>query len=221
MPEGSLPGKSYSSIAGGFPGLMAPTLCASDSVNQSRPSGPVVMSPGLHPFKPYSWPYSSREVPSSVIRPILFVPFSVNQIAPSGPTVIPSGALPGGSSHSLQTGGFPGVSRPTLGGLAPNSVNHRFPSGPAVISAGALGTVGIWYSRDGAVGRDPADPVPVLLGEPERPVGAHGDPGRLAVGVGQREFRDRCRCRRRQHGKQGDQQETDAAQPRRSRSPFS
>src|SRR5688572_30014785 len=104
------------------------------------------MSPGLNPFRPYSWPYSAKEVPSSVIRPILFVPFNVNQIAPSGPVVIPSGALPGGSSHSLQTGGLLGVSRPTLGGLAPNSVNHRFPSGPAVISPGELGMVGIWYS---------------------------------------------------------------------------
>ena len=66
-------------ILGGF---------APNSVNQSAPSGPVVISFGA--LNGVGVGYSVI-VPSVVIRPILWPFSSVNQSAPSGPTVMPAG----------------------------------------------------------------------------------------------------------------------------------
>ena len=77
-------------------GVMRPILFPAASVNQSAPSGPLVMPIGPHPTgllqvvgSENSWMW-----PEGVMRPILFPPNSVNQRLPSGPVVIPLGEQP-------------------------------------------------------------------------------------------------------------------------------
>ena len=65
--------------------------------------------------------------------------------------------------------------------LPPYSVNHRLPSGPAVIPSGWLPELGSVYSVMVPRGRDLADAVAAVLGEPQVAVGSRGDPERLAA----------------------------------------
>ena len=61
------------------------------SVNQSRPSGPVVMATGE--AAPVLVLNSAKPVPLGVIVAIVLAPASVNHRLPSGPVVMPSGSL--------------------------------------------------------------------------------------------------------------------------------
>ena len=146
MPEGSLPGTSYSSIAGRVP---RPDGTDPVRLGFGEPEPPVgtrrdvsrlvSVQPAL--LAALREGGAVERDPADLVRAVLREPD--RSVRPDGD---PVRTAAGRKLHSLHAGGFPGVSRPTLGGLAPNSVNHRFPSGPAVISPGALGTVGIWYS---------------------------------------------------------------------------
>ena len=72
--------------------VMRPILLPADSVNQSAPSGPVMIQTGTL-LGVGIW--NSVMTPAVVIRPILPAPYSVNQSAPSRPGVIPKGWLLG------------------------------------------------------------------------------------------------------------------------------
>ena len=79
--------------------VMRPIRLEAVSVNQSAPSGPVVISEGAAGTVGIGYSVMS---PSVVMRPILSPFSSVNQRAPSGPTVIPEGWLPAvGSGYSV------------------------------------------------------------------------------------------------------------------------
>ena len=71
--------------------VIRPMRLEVDGVNQSAPSGPVVM-PML--FIVGVRIGNSVIVPSGVMRPTLFVSVSVNHTLPSGPAVIPCGCCP-------------------------------------------------------------------------------------------------------------------------------
>src|SRR2546425_7392711 len=93
------------------------------AVNQSAPSGPVVISLGRLPA-PGTW--NSLTLPAVVMRPIS-PPRSTNQSAPSGPAVIPNGEAPEvGMGNSLQLP--PVVTRPVL--LPLTSVDPSAPAQP-------------------------------------------------------------------------------------------
>src|SRR5262245_47220355 len=86
--------KGYSVITPAV--VIRPILLVPVSVNQSAPSGPVVIATvPLLASKGYS-----VITPAVVIRPILLA-VSVNQSAPSGPAVIPEGLLSTGYSVIL------------------------------------------------------------------------------------------------------------------------
>ena len=70
--------------------------------------------------------------------------------------------------------------------LVSNSVNHRLPSGPPVMPEDAARR-GQRELGDRPVGRDPADLVAAVLGEPELAVGSRRDP-RIGFAVGDREL---------------------------------
>ena len=67
--------------------VIRPILLPPISVNQSAPSGPAVMPPGLPLVG------NSLTIPPGAIRPILFPLTSVNQMPPSGPDAMLSGPL--------------------------------------------------------------------------------------------------------------------------------
>src|SRR5579864_3983507 len=91
--------------------VMRPMLLPFSSVNQSAPSGPVVMPLGLE--EGVSTGYSMI-TPAVVMRPILPTP-SVNQSAPSGPAVIATVKLEGvGIGYSVKTGDSAGNTAGTL-----------------------------------------------------------------------------------------------------------
>ena len=77
------------------------------------------------------------------------------------------------------------VIRPIL--LPAYSVNHSAPSGPAVMSDGSARRDRGFGDRPG--GRDPADLVAVVLGEPQRAVRPRRDSIRSAAGRRDREIR--------------------------------
>src|ERR1035437_8019979 len=67
--------------------------------------------------------------------------------------------------------------RPIL--LPWNSVNHRAPSGPASLTMG-----GDEIPRNPPSESEASDPAACVFGEPESPIGTHGDIARQTVGVG-------------------------------------
>jgi hypothetical protein len=99
-----------------------------DSVNQSAPSGPVVMMLGVLFGVGITY---SVIAPAVVMRPILFCDGSVNHNAPSGPATIPLEPVPEAIGYRVIVPEV--VIRPTLEML---SENHKEPSGPAAISLG-------------------------------------------------------------------------------------
>src|SRR5437016_5441485 len=104
-----------------------PTLLPLLSVNQTLPSGPVVMPAGELDAVGM---VTSVTDPDRVMRPTLLVPMSVNhRPLPSGPAPIWVALLPAlGRVHSVATPAV--VMRPILR----PSVNHRLPSGPVVMA---------------------------------------------------------------------------------------
>jgi hypothetical protein len=124
--------------------VIVPTWLVPDSVNQSLPSGPAVMSEGAVSFGSAS---SLTIVPLVPIRPIQLlgpVPSgaggsnSVNQMAAPGPQPGPQ-AIPSGGPlvgpYWLITPDV--VIAPIL--LRPGSVNQSRPSGPVTMSSGSAG----------------------------------------------------------------------------------
>src|SRR5579871_5931214 len=113
------------------------------SVNQSEPSGPLMMSHGALSGSSRG---NSRNVPAVVTRPILLPLFSVNQGALSLTGTIQMGLLLAvGITYSVKTPAV--VIRPIL--LACASVNHKAPSDPLTMANGALLAVGMLYSMIG------------------------------------------------------------------------
>ena len=125
--------------------MIRPILLAADSVNQSAPSGPAAMPPGLLPKVGIA---NSVITPAGVIRPIRFPPGSVNQRLPSAPVVIPWAALTELNSVVLPAV----VVRP----IPLLEVNQRLPSGPVVdfLEAQQAETSN---DRDHTIRGDPAD----------------------------------------------------------------
>src|ERR1700720_2058491 len=112
-----------------------PILLATLSVNQSAPSGPVVMPAG--PLTGVGTTYSVN-VPLVLRRPILLPVFSVNHSARSGPSeILPRPLMGVGTSYSVSIPFM--VIRPIL--LAALSVNHRAPSAPVVMPSGPPDTL--------------------------------------------------------------------------------
>src|SRR4051812_11350121 len=94
-------------------------------VNQSAPSGPVVIAAGALIVAPPKF----VTTPAVVIRPIEFPPrLFVNHSAPSGPLVIPIGLWTVASLKVVTTPAV--VMRPIEAGYP--FVNHNAPSGPVV-----------------------------------------------------------------------------------------
>src|ERR1017187_4777629 len=103
-----------------------PILLPFSSVNQSAPSGPVVIPTGSLFVVGIAYSLSS---PAIVIRPILLPFSSANHTAPSDPAVMPEGPALLDVVYSVTTP--PVVIRPIL--LPASSVNQSAPSGPAVM----------------------------------------------------------------------------------------
>src|SRR6516225_2804766 len=100
------------------------------SLNQTLPSGPVVISDGRGLALVAVSVNSFSTPPLVLIRPILPAEVWVNQRVPSGPDVMPHGSLPGIGRENSLTLPFKVIlaTKFSLG-----SVNQRFPSGPGVI----------------------------------------------------------------------------------------
>src|SRR5260370_4625330 len=113
-----------------------PILLAPLSVNQSAPSGPVVM---YWEEPPAVGTGNSETHPAVVMRSIWLASSRVNQSAPSGPVVILLKASPDvGVGNSVIAPAV--VMRPTL---PVPSTNHSAPSGPVVMPEWKLFGVGI------------------------------------------------------------------------------
>src|SRR5262245_30883171 len=124
-----------------------PILSPLNSVNQTAPSGPVVMPFG--PLTAVGTGYSVK-APAGMMRPILLLAFSVNQIAPSSPRVMPSGSgLVVGIVNSVTTPA--GVIRPIF---PVRSAYQTFPSDPQARSSGS-DVPGIGYSTSICGGASP------------------------------------------------------------------
>ena len=156
------------------------------SVNQIFPSGPAVIKVGRTP----GGSFRSATTPAGVTRKILPPP-AVTQRLPSGPAAIRSTLDASGIGNSVISPAV--VIRPIR--LPLNSVNHRFPSGSRSDFLGLR--IGRRHGefRDSALRCDTPDARASFLGEPEIPIGSRRDPGRTAVGVGDRELGDRSRRR--------------------------
>jgi hypothetical protein len=142
IPSGSLFACGKVNSLNPDPSVLIRPIPLEGSVNQRRPSGPVVIR--------YGFEETGNSVidPFGVMRPIRSVAISMNHKLPSDPSVIPAGELLGvGSGNSVIT---PAV---VMGATALPlfSVNHRLPSGPAVVIDGGLGDLNIVKLPDGVM----------------------------------------------------------------------